>query len=189
MLSKYKRLVLSTRYNKSPYTARVMLSKTGSLHLAAQKQICRNICREVHLLCSIKNGGSILRNTSPAALANFSWKLFIAELKSQAPTLYAIVKSAVTKPQKSPNLNSVGIIAAVLLNCRSRVLSQVQAVVSILLYAGHCSKQVTYKTACSYCMHIILISNDVGVTKTKSAWFLLELFTNIEKRERAGERL
>lgn len=139
--SKYKRLVMSTRYNKSPYTARVMLC-SSPLRGMTVKQICCVVRREVHQLCSTKYEASILRNTSPVALTTFSWRPVIAELKLHAPVLYAVVKAAIGRPKKKVDPSAIGIAAAIMLKFRSRVLSQIQAVTSVLLYAGHCSKQV-----------------------------------------------
>lgn len=105
-------------------------------------EVSRIIQREVHQLCSTKYGASFLRNLSAVAVTSFSWKPVVAELKKRAPVLYMTLKAALTRPKKRVDVSALGITAAVLLKCRNKFLSQAQAVVSVLLYAGHCSKQV-----------------------------------------------
>ena len=140
--SKYKRLVMSTRYNKSPYTARVML-RNSPLRRPVVRSICSIIRREVHQLCSMKYGASVLRGTSSAALTSFSWRPVVIELKARAPVLYDVLKAVIARPKKSTDASAIGIAAAVMLKARNRFFSFPQAVTSVLLYAGHCSKQVS----------------------------------------------
>lgn len=65
------------------------------------------------------------------------------ELKSRAPTLLSFFKISLAKRgRKVPNY-AVGMSASVLLKNRNKNLSLVQAVVSVVMYAGHCSKQVS----------------------------------------------
>ena len=138
--SKYKKLVVSTRYNKSPYTARTMLR--SPLRMTMVKQVHRIIRREMHQLCSTKYGGSFLRGLSAHAITTFSWKPVVAELKMRAPVLYSLLKAAIVRPRQKVSVSAIGIAASVMLRCRSKFLSQAQGVISVLLYAGHCSKQV-----------------------------------------------
>ena len=105
-------------------------------------QISHIIQREVHQICSTKYGASCLRNLSQAAVSSFSWKSVVDELRKRTPVLYATLKAALTRPRMRVDVSALGITAAVLLKCRNKFLSQAQAVISVLLYAGHCSKQV-----------------------------------------------
>ena len=140
---KYKRLVISTRYNKSPYTARVMLRSPlkGSTMLVA----CRQLQRETHLLCTTKHISSILRRTSTDKLKAFSWKPILSEAKLRMPLVYSFLKAMLMKRGSMSIQARIGIAIAVLLMNRNQCLNQVQTIVSIILYAGHCSKQVRYR--------------------------------------------
>lgn len=188
--SKYKRLVMSTRYNMSPYTARTML-RSSPLRRTTVKQICRVIQREVHQLCSIKYGASVLRDTSPAAISTFSWKPFIAELKLHAPCLYAVVKAAIGRPKKTADSSAIGISAAVMLKRRSRVLSQAQAVTSVLLYAGHCSKRVGF-FALAVPVMLVMVTTCIsyyhcqGLSETKCYWPVSKPQADTEDHQAAG---
>lgn len=93
---KYKRLVMSTRYKKSPYTARVMLRPHTTLRLATLNQVNHVVRREIRKICSRKSGDSVLRlSKNIAAITGFSWGPVIRELKLHAPTLLAIIRSAI----------------------------------------------------------------------------------------------
>ena len=160
MKSKYKRLVLSTRYNKSPYTSRVVLRSTP-LRRNTINNVSGILKNEAHQLCTTKHGSSILRNTSSKDLTSFTWKQVVHEQKLCAPVLYKFLKAVVVrkgkcvaKPRiKKKGASSVGIAASVLLKCRNKFLCQIQSVISVLLYAGHCSKQVC---KCVYCTKIYM---------------------------------
>ena len=141
--SKYKRLVMSTRYKKSPYTARVMLRPQSSLRVTELQQLCNSMRREVHKICSRKHGDSILRSISSASVTHFSWQSILQEIKSRAPTLYFLIKSIISKQEKQLPQFTVGIIAGVLLKHRNKHLCLPQALISVVMYAGHCSKEVS----------------------------------------------
>lgn len=139
---------MSTRYNKSPYTARSML-RSSPLRRTTVKHICWRIQKEIQKICSTKFGDSVLRDTSVAAVTRFSWKPLLEELKEHAPTLYAIIRAALRRAKRKVEHSAIGIVASTILKLRNRKLSQPQAVISTLLYGGHCSKQVS-KHACTY---------------------------------------
>ena len=150
--SKYKRLVISTRYNKSSYTSRVVLRSTP-LRKNTINNISGILKKEAHQLCTTKHGSSILRKTASKDLTLFTWKKIVHELKLCAPVLYKFLKAVIVRKQKGAqkkflkkqkyrSTSSVGIAASIMLKCRNKFLSQAQSVLSVLLYAGHCSKQV-----------------------------------------------
>ena len=74
--SKYKPLVMSTRYKKSPYTARTILHPKTTLRNATLAQVNRLVKREVHLICSRKHGDSVLRLSDMNAVKSFHGELF-----------------------------------------------------------------------------------------------------------------
>ena len=65
----------------------------------------------------------------------------MAELRSHASVLYAVIKAAIAKRKKTVDPSAIGTGAAVMLKSRNKFLSQPETVISVLLYAGHCSKQ------------------------------------------------
>ena len=133
---------MSTRYKKSPYTARVLFHPQTSLRATTLKQVQHSIQREIHKICSRKYGDSVLRSTTNAAVLHFSWAHVIRELKSQAPTLHSFIRSAMSKRGKRLHPYAIGMNASLLLKHRSKHLCLSQAVILIVMYAGHCSKQV-----------------------------------------------
>ena len=78
--NRYKRLVTSTQYNKSPYTARTVLS--SSLRGSVVKQVQHVVRKEIHQMCSVRYGASLLRNLSTEALTRFRWKPFVMQTES-----------------------------------------------------------------------------------------------------------
>ncbi len=139
----------STWYKRSPYTIRT-LSRAPSLQKALMKHLQQQIQKECKQICSRKYGDSVLR-LPPAKLKDFlhssklkgfQWREISHELKKKAPTLYGILRAACTKDGEEPNLLLLGMAASVLLKARNKFLCLPQAVVSVLLYAGHCSKMV-----------------------------------------------
>lgn len=139
--SKYKKLVMSTRYRKSPYTARVMLK---SLRMPTLVQVNRSVRQEIKRICSRKSGDSVLRLSSILAVTNFSWGPVMKELKLQAPTMYSLINSALSSRKCKAKKSAVGVNASILLKTRNKDIALFQAVVSVVMYAGHCSKQVSY---------------------------------------------
>ncbi len=84
--SRFKNVVQSIRYKRSPYTIRT-LARSETLQKALIKQVQRQVAKECKLICSIKGGESV-RRYKPPRLLNFKWKLIASELKKKAPTLY-----------------------------------------------------------------------------------------------------
>lgn len=133
---------MSTRYKKSPYTARVMLRPLTSLRAATLSQVHLAVQREVHNLCLRRCGDSGFRLSEPSSVTKFSWVHIVDELKALAPVLYSFIRASLAKRGRIVPKSAVGICASVLLKHRNRQLAFVQAVISIVMYAGHCSKQV-----------------------------------------------
>ena len=132
---KYKRLVMSTRYNKSPYTTRVMLK--SPLKISTISVACRQLQREVHHLCTTKHISSVLRDTSTYKPTSFSWRPILSEAKLRVLLVYSFVKAMLTKQCSTPIQARIGTAIAVLLMNRNQFLNQVQTIVTVILYAGH----------------------------------------------------
>ncbi len=90
---------------------------------------------------------SVLRSQSKDDIKSFSWDVLHLELATNAPTLVSILSAATKTRVARPNTKAViSTCAAVLLNHRNPKMSLLQKIISLILYAGHSSKQVC-------CMH------------------------------------
>ncbi len=76
--SRFKRLVQSTRYKRSPYVARTAL-RTPVLRRPVVSDIRKVVARECVRLCQKKRGGSLFRLRSISGLKAYSMK----DLKSE----------------------------------------------------------------------------------------------------------
>lgn len=96
--------------------------------------------------------GSLLRDPSVAAIKSFSWDAVAADLESHAPTLFRVLQGCVDvksrsrstrRASKRPNSTiALCVCGSILLRNRNARMNLLQRVVSILLNAGHASKQV-----------------------------------------------
>lgn len=106
-------------------------------------QIGLLIQRELRLLAS-KKENSLLRDKSKAALLSFSWEKMWQEISVKTPTLLTILETVLScKTISFSRLQPIPcIIIAILAKFIKPDLNIVQSYISILLHAGHCSKQV-----------------------------------------------
>ena len=132
---------MSTRYKNPMYTARCMARSTP-FRQSIISTVCKNLKREVHNLCGLKDGKSTLRNLSVKSVSQYSCKLVLKEIKNHAPTLYRVLKASIERPGRKCVYGLAATIA-VLLKSRNKCMSLLQGVISVLLYMGHCSKQVS----------------------------------------------
>lgn len=144
--SRFKRLVQATRYKKSPYVARTAL-RGKTIRKPIISNILKLISKECIRLCRKKGENTIFRLSSMSALKKLKVTDFTKELRRRAPILYTVVKRACTRSRaKIKKSNVATIAAALLLKGRNKTMCSPQAIISILLYAGHCSKMVSYRT-------------------------------------------
>lgn len=88
------------------------------------------------------NTNSIL-HSPVSSMKCFTWDTLLDELKKYAPTFLHLLNSLTKTKSKRPNEKAViGICAAILLKHRDPTMSLIQKITSIILYAGHTSKQV-----------------------------------------------
>lgn len=104
---------------------------------------------ECSLLCQ-KEPSSNFRNIPVNKISNFKWEDLVEELKAKSPLLWKILTAAAIRADprcshKPMSAHYPGIInaAAVLLKERNREMCGLQSVVSLLMCACHCEKQVT----------------------------------------------
>lgn len=106
---------------------------------------CLQLCRRK----SDTHSPSPFRSIPVDKLAEFKWENMVTELQSKAPLLYKILHS-LTSRSDHRNMVKVGaahfpgicFAAAILLKERNREMCGLQSMVSLLMYACHCEKQV-----------------------------------------------
>lgn len=100
--------------------------------------------QEIVLLCSDRVNSSLL-NPSADSLVQFSWDSLYAELKNHCPILTQILKGGtrINELRQNQKNSIISMCISLMCNHRRKSMSLVQQVISILLYNGHCSKQVS----------------------------------------------
>ncbi len=105
------------------------------------KQFHKTIKTEINSLSSLQ---SVFCHHSPNDLKMFSWDNLYNELQEKAPFLLDLLKAATETRNPRENRDAViCICAAVLLKYRLNKMNLVQKVISLVLHAGRCSKQVS----------------------------------------------
>ena len=98
---------------------------------------------EIVTLCSDKIISTLL-NAHPDMLSCFSWEVLYLEISDHCPILTQVMKCETSTRQ--PRTNQKAIIClciAIMHNNRRTSMSLVQQTISILLYTGHTSKEVS----------------------------------------------
>ena len=97
---------------------------------------------EIAKLCS-HGVKSVLHSQNRESLMDFKWDMIIEEMKCHVPLLLEILKSCTST--RRPRANRYSVIAmcvAMICKVRCSDMSLVHKVLSLILYAGHCSKKV-----------------------------------------------
>ena len=77
------------------------------------------------------------------SMQTFSWEWLLKQLGVHAPHLHQLLTSLTTTKGRRTNQRAViGMCAAILMKHQNPTISLVQKILSIILYAGHASKQV-----------------------------------------------
>ena len=119
---------------KDPSMKNQVISKVG--------EIMRN---ELKVFCS-KKFDSVLLESSQAALEYFSWESMWQEMAKATPVMMSLFCSCLSRRADKDKLKPViCMCTAMLAKSRNPKLNLVQAIISLILLAGHASKQV-----CSY---------------------------------------
>ncbi len=105
---------------------------------------------EVATMCSDRFD-SILHKYSVDDLQSFNWEMVITEMKASAPTLLHILQLATRKKREDRNKQKmvIGVCLCILCKFRRPTANILQKIVSLILYAGHSSKQV-FTMSCMY---------------------------------------
>ncbi|XP_064384950.1 uncharacterized protein LOC135333864 [Halichondria panicea] len=106
------------------------------------KLVGQEIFKEVKCMASDKVN-SILQSTNANDLKCFSWNSLLTELTQFAPLMSSVLVSATkTRAPRSNTKAVIGMCAAIILKHRNPRMNIVQKINSLILYAGHSSKQV-----------------------------------------------
>ena len=107
-------------------------------------RIGKMVQSEVATLCSDRCN-SILRRHSKEQLLKFKWENVNLEMGEHAPILLSLLHAATRTRRKRPNQEAViAMCAAMMCKLRRPEMSTAQKTLSLILYAGHASKQVNY---------------------------------------------
>ena len=108
--------------------------------------MCRTVGAEIKCVCS-DSCDSILRMKNKRALEHFTWETVWSELEQKTPTLTAILLELVpTFKRESEHIKPLSLCASILLKLRNDKVNLVQSVISLVMKAGHASKQVCLLT-------------------------------------------
>ena len=106
-------------------------------------EVGRIMSNELRLLCSSKFN-SILLETSQTALKFFSWETVWQEMAKATPVILSLLQVCIPKHASLERVKPVVCMCApILAKFRNPKLCLVQSVVSMVLQAGHASKQVS----------------------------------------------
>ena len=121
------------------------------------RNVLRIVQAEVKVLCSDRTN-SVLLSKSKEDLCSFSHEKVYNELVPCAPTLLEILKACTGHCKASePNCKQVICLCAVILAKQRRPsMSLMHRIISVILYAGHCSKQVSFHVGVNYVIGSIL---------------------------------
>lgn len=91
-----------------------------------------------------------------SAITKFTWGSILRELHLEFPTLYSFLRAVLFRRKCNLHHRNVGMSACLLLKSRNKHLGLVQGVISLVMYAGHSSKQVGN---CHHCEVVCVIFN------------------------------
>ena len=108
------------------------------------KRIGKEIGKEIRCMTS-DNAKSVLRSQDADILKTFHWDTLLRELSKFTPVLRMLLAAATkTRVPRSNTDAVIGMCAAILLSHQNPTMNLVQKINSLILYAGHSSKQVWY---------------------------------------------
>lgn len=92
--------------------------------------------------CSKRNGDSLFRLGDMSYVIKFSWKPLLNELCQKSTNSFHGLKLLFSSSGRKLMLNNMGMATALLLKAFNKHMCSPQAVISVILYSGHASKQV-----------------------------------------------
>ena len=131
------------RRNFSSFATTAM--KNGATRQAIIKMLGRRLQNLVASLCSIKSK-SVFGKKSSDGMGNFidTIKTVMEEMQLRAPTLLSLLKWALKTKRIRHNCNAtIAVIVAIICKNRKSSICLFQRIISLILYTGHSSKQVS----------------------------------------------
>ena len=108
------------------------------------KLIEREVHNEVKALCS-NDADSILQQSDPEVLKSFKWNTLMSELLKYTPILKGLLESTGIPCRNRPNFDAVVCLCiALLARNRNQRMNLVAKILSLIMYAGHSSKEVSH---------------------------------------------
>ena len=112
--------------------------------------LATEIKAEIQSLCS-RETDSIQKNKNPASFKAFQWSSIVDEATKFAPTLVDILRLITTywtrrKKAKRNSYIVIGLCICILCKHRNPSMALFQRIISLILYAGHSGKKVSYST-------------------------------------------
>ena len=120
-----------------------------ALHCLEDKKVRQHIIRkigktvrgEIAKLCS--KSVTVLHKKKVNSFMEFSWSVILEEMRDHTPVLLEILKQSTSTARPRPNRHLIiAMCVAMLCKLRNSDMSLVHQVISLILYAGHSSKQV-----------------------------------------------
>ena len=98
----------------------------------------KSVKSEIKALCS----KSVLLQKGKDSMCSFRWEQLQTDLHDKAPVLSGLLHACIPSTSKCNPAAIVGMCVSILAKARQPTACLVQRVVSLVLYAGHASKQV-----------------------------------------------
>ena len=131
-----KRAVASlSRRSYKAAASNIATSKLSATHVL--NKVTQQIRTEMSDICSDRHKSMLKK--SDEAIKAFSWQELIAEFKQWVPTLFKLLKKILPKSDEQ----FLAFFISMLLKKRSKFMSLVQRVVSVMLYGNATHKQVS----------------------------------------------
>ena len=129
------------------------------LHALVVRAVSKEVKGELKEICS-DSYDTILRMKFKVALENFTWSRVWKELQNKTPTLLEILSGGSSNGPVQP---SICTCASILMKLRNPKVNLVQAMVSVVLKAGHANTQVIIIVVASTPQRNIRATVDAGV--------------------------
>jgi hypothetical protein len=111
-------------------------------HPLYQKEVIKLVGRVIQKeIVKMSTEKSILRSTDASILQQFRWEYVAKEAKMHAPILYMLLKTIIAKEDKE---HMILLIISMLCHLKRRNMNLHLKLVSCILYAGHCTKRVSF---------------------------------------------
>ena len=127
------RLAIASHFLQDPVVRKHIISRVGKMVQSEIATLCSDGCN------------SVLRRHSEEQLLKIKWEDVSFEMQQHASILLSLLHAATHTRHNRPNQEAViAICTAVLCKLRRPDMSAAHKTLSLILYAGHASKQVIY---------------------------------------------